>query len=98
MHKRILCLGRREGADPSVFNRKCLVHNNSHLTLSIKASVRLFSSYQNDVGMSKSVSGATLLRSFAPGEKTKNVTSVMSDSPDGLNVLHRSERIRLLRS
>lgn len=48
-----------EGIDPSVFNKVCMhisLNNNSQLTLSIKASVRLFSSYQKDVGMSKSVS------------------------------------------
>lgn len=41
----------------------------SQLTLSIKVSVRLLSSYQNDVGISKSVSWGATLRSFAPGEK-----------------------------
>lgn len=41
----------------------------SRLMLSIKVSVRLLSSYQNDVGISKSVSWGAMLRSFAPGEK-----------------------------
>lgn len=67
----------QEGIDPSVINKVCvhsLRNNNSQLTLSIKASVRLFSSYQNDVGASKSVSWETLLRSLIPAEKAKNVT------------------------
>lgn len=66
-----------EGIDPAVINKVCvhsLLNNNSQLTLSIKASVRLFSSYQNDVGTSKSVSWETLLRSLAPAGKAKNVT------------------------
>lgn len=51
-----------------------LMEENSRLTLSIKVSVRLFSSYQNDVGISKSVSWGTALRSFAPEKKKKNIT------------------------
>lgn len=51
-----------------------LTEENSRLTLSIKVSVRLFSSYQNDVGISKSVSWGTALRSFVPEKKKKKIT------------------------
>lgn len=47
--------------------------DDSQLTFSIKVSVRLFSSYQNDVGISKSVSCGAALRSLTPREKQQYV-------------------------
>lgn len=50
-------------------------NENSRLTLSIRVSVRLFSSYQNDVGISKSVSWGAALRSFPPEKKNSQILS-----------------------
>lgn len=49
------------------------MRDDSQLMFSIKVSVRLFSSYQNDVGISKSVSCAAALRSLTPREEQQYV-------------------------
>lgn len=73
--------------------RKHVLGFDSRLTLSIKVSVRLFSSYQNVVGISKSVSWGATLRSFPPGNNNSNKgrkmtwTQAWSEEPPCVDVL-----------
>ena len=57
-----------------------LMNGDSRLTLSIRVSVRLFSSYQNDVGISKSVSWGATLRSFVPGKKQEQQKTIWAEA------------------
>lgn len=64
------------------------------LMFSIKVSVRSLSSYQKEVGISKSVSWGGMLRSFPPGknknmnrENTKKKKKKKKNIPLGIKVL-----------
>lgn len=74
--------------------RSASMKDDSQLMLSIKVSVRLFSSYQNDAGISKSVSWATMLCSFAPGEKTTTKDCKLKATSDTLDRAQRSSTDR----